>query len=378
MKFLKKHALLFLLIENLLVQLYPSQILFYAIIALGLLFIFDRTFWNKESFSKCAPLYIFSLIYLIFQFTVGISTLSNRTLLYLVAKTSTFAIIIVSVVSNWEYNAKHAPKILTYVIFVVLVYGIASGNGFVFSGDRQQFGFSNPNTTSALATFCLAGIIFFRSKKHEWRYIVMGGVILYALLASGGRNALIQFIIILLVWAFNSKKRRGISIGTALLLGIIISVFSLNLAGVNRIKNTIKGEEGNNREDVVLATMVMISEKPVTGWGFFPGIQGKALEISDMGSHNGYLDTILFMGYPFAILWFSVMGITVLGLMKYLKRGDDVIKYHLAIVLSGLFAAFYESLLTGVHEISTNIIFYSLAVLTTCNYREKHQLKTVV
>ena len=151
-------------------------------------------------------------------------------------------------------------------------------------------------------------------------------------------------------------------------------MFSLNLAGVERLESTISGEVGTNRDIERLATQMMIDEKPYTGWGFGAKNVGAAADLSELGSHNGYLETIKFMGYPFSILYFVILFGSVIPMLSYYRCKDMTIRYHLANVLSHFVCALYEGVFVGVHEFSTNIIFYSLAVLTAYSYYQKKRL----
>lgn len=376
MKFFKKYILLLFLIENLLAQTFIANLptwVFYSMTIIGGLLLFSKEVWSKTSVRECLPLYLLSIIYILYQFTVGVDTLSTRSMLYLAAKVTTFAIIVVSVTSNWRFYAQTLPIYFSFVIVIVLLFGMGRGVDLE-SGERMTLGFGNSNSTSSLSAICLAGVLFFWKRKYALIYISIAAISLFALLAGGGRNAILILAIMLIVWTRLSVKR----VIPAIIVGIVaiaaLNFLPVNLAGVNRVKDTIEGNLGASREDEREAAKIMIAEKPLTGWGFEARNVGRAESISEMGAHSGYLDTIKFMGYPFAIVWFAILLFSVLPLLKYIRREEPLLRYHLAIVVSHIAAAFFESLYVGVHEFSTNIIFYSLAVLTTYHYREKLNL----
>ena len=376
MKTLKKYLLLCFLIENLLAQSFFASLptwVFYLMLFLGVLMLFSKEFLSRRSFKECWPLYLLLMVYVLYQFTAGIGTLNTRSLLYLMAKVTTFAIITVSVVSNLDYYVQRLPILFAFIVFIVLLFGMGRGVD-LDSGDRMNLGFGNSNSTSSLSVICIAGVLFFWNRKYSFIYMIMLAIALFAMLAGGGRNAILTLVIMTLVWTGFSLKK---SIIAALLLALSIgalTVLPVNLAGVNRMKDTIEGKAGSNRDIEREATKIMIDEKPLTGWGFEAKNSGRAADISELGSHSGYLETIKCMGWPFSILWFFILLLSILPLLKYLKGRNMVLRYHLAIVLSHLAAAFFEGLFVGVHEFSTNIVFYSLAVLTTYRYREKHHL----
>lgn len=374
MKTLKKYILLVFLLENTIVssKFGGFQWPFYAMLAIGSLLLFSEELWKKQSFSECYPLYLWSGIYIVYQFTFGIETLSTHTLIYLVAKVITFVIITVSVVSDWEYNTYILPLFIAAAISAVLLSGISETSN-LNSGDRLHLGFGNVNLTGSLGAICFAVVIFFWDKRHTWLFLFAGIIALYSVLASGSRNSLLYLAIMLLLWTRLSLKK--IVTVAIILMGllVVISYLPIQLAGIDHAKATIAGIEGSARDVEREATKIMISERPIEGWGYNAENTGYAAQISKLGSHNGYLDTIKFMGYPFAILWFLILVIAVFPLLKFIRNGDNALCFHLTIVLSTMATAFFEGWFTGVHQINTNIMFYSLAILTTYSSRSKNQ-----
>lgn len=375
MKSLKKYILLIFLLENTIVssKFGGIQWPFYAMLAIGSLMLFSKEMWKKQSFSECFPLYLWSVMYIVYQFTIGLDTLCTHSLFYLVAKVITFIIITVSVVSNWEFNTYKVPLFIAVTISAVLLFGVSETVN-LNAGDRLRLGFGNENLTGSLSAICFAIIIFFWDKRRAWIFLLMGVIALYSMLASGSRNALLYLAIMILIWTRLSFKR--IIPVAIIMLGLMatVSYLPIHLSGIDRAKATIEGTEDSSRNIEREATIVMIKEKPLEGWGFDAENTGHAAQISELGSHNGYLDTIKFMGYPFAIMWFLVLLIAVLPLLKYIRSGDNAIRFHLAIVLSTMATAFFEGWFTGVHQINTNIMFYSLAILTTYRSRSNYIL----
>ena len=370
MKFLKKYILLIFLIENLLAQSpFGGSIswIFYLMLVAGAYLMMSGGIFKPESFRKCRPLYLLGVVYIAYQFTLGFATLSSSTLIYLIAKVTTFVIMIVSVVDDWDFYARKVPFYLSIIVFIVLLFGLNTSDT-LNTTDRLELGFGNANSTSSLSAFCVATVLFFWNRKHAILYTIIALVAVYSMLAGGGRNAILMLAIMLLIWTGMSLKRIFIAASIICLLWGAINVFSLTLSGVERLEATISGEAGTNRDIERLATQMMIDARPYTGWGFGASNVGAAADLSELGSHNGYLETIKFMGYPFAILYFLILFGSAIPMLRYYRSHDMSIRYHLAIVLSHFACAFFEGLYVGVHEFSTNVIFYSLAVLTTYRY----------
>ena len=375
MKLLKKYILLVFLIENLLAQSpFGGYVhwLFYLMLLAGIILMLGGGFFKSSSFRKCRPLYLLGIVYIIYQFTLGIETLSVSTITYLIAKVTTFVIITISVVDDWDFYARKVPFYLSIVVFIILLFGL-SGSETLNTTDRLQLGFGNANSTSSLSAFCVATVFFFWNRKHAILYILIALVAAYSMLAGGGRNAILMLAIMLMIWTGMSFRRIIIAFSLVCVLLCLINIFSLDLAGIERIEATMSGEAGTNRDLERLATQLMIEEKPYTGWGFGATNVGAAAELSELGSHNGYLETIKFMGYPFAILYFFILFGGMIPMLRYYRSNDMAIRYHLAIVLSHFACALFEGLYVGVHEFSTNVIFYSLAILTTYRYNVKTQ-----
>ena len=376
MKFLKKYILLIFLIENLL-ALSPvfrlSALLFYIMLATGAFLMVVGGFFRPENYRRCRPLYLLAIVYVVYQFTLGIETISVSTITYLIAKVTTFVIITISIMDDWNFYARKVPFYLSIFIFFILLFGI-NNLDTLNATDRQTLGFGNTNATSSLAGLCIATVIFFWNRKHAFFYLIVASFALYAMLAAGGRNAMLVLAIMLFVWTGLSMKRIKTAVFIFSIIWVVITLLPINLAGVERLEATLSGETGTNRDIERLATRIMIDEKPYTGWGFAAENVGEAAELSELGSHNGYLDTIKFMGYPFGGLWILILVGSILPLIRYIKSTDRVIRYHLAIVLSTLVSAFFEAWFVGVHQVYTNIFFCSLAILTSYrSIRDKGQ-----
>lgn len=371
MKNIKKYLLLAFIIENLLAQtrlLGGTSVFFYIFLVAGGYFLFEGSLFKKDTYESCKCLFLLAGVYILYQFTVGFETLSSRTLLYLTAKVTTFIIIVISVSSDWEFYAKRTPQIFSIGVLLVLIYGLLTGQNNEVNG-RQLVGFTNTNTTSSMGAFAFAGFLFFRNRQNSLKYLFAMLLCFYAVLAGGSRKGIMILFIIIVMWKGVSIKLVPLIFVLLLFVELIIGNMGIELSGVERGLATLNGEIGTNRDDERLATMMMISERPWTGWGFEAQNVGRAAIVSELGSHNGYLEMLKFMGYPFTILWFLCLFSYILPMIKYYKSDKMEIRYHLTLVIALTVAAMYEGLYVGVHELSTNMFFISLAVLTCYKYQ---------
>ena len=376
MSSLKKNLLLIFLLENLVVSsLFGfGSWFFYLILLVGMFFLLRRELWHRTTFNQCKILYVLSYIYIGYQFTLGYGNLDVQRIIYLFARVTTFIIIIISVTHDLNFNTYKVPLYMSLVILFVLLTGALETND-LNSGDRIKMGFGNVNLTGSLSAICLSGVMFFWNRRQRVLYIMYAILSLYALLASGSRNGILYLAIMMFVWTKLSVKRILYALIIVLTILLSINLLSIKLSGVERIIATVEGSEGTSRDTERLATMMMIAEKPITGWGFEAENEGAAAMVSELGSHNGYLEQIKFMGYPFAILWFMALLCGIIPLLKYIRSDNNALRYHLAIVLSTLATACFEGWFTGVHQINTNIFYYSLAILTVHNYRANNFTK---
>lgn len=363
---LKKYLLYFMLLENVAVQTSLlgtySSIFFNLFLGLGLFFILTGEVFKANVVKTFSPLYVLVSIYLLYEFTIGASYIDSRSLTYLVAKMTTFAIIITSVNSNYEfYETKGLHHLALFMCFLVM-YGLVTGGLAEASMGRSTMGFTNSNTTSGMGAFIL-GIVLFLTKKWNWKTIVIAVIGLYAILAGGSRAGVLVATIIIFM-------RYGISLKVIMMSSIVVitSLFvlpaiGLETVGVERLINTMEGSEGTNRDAEREACLMMISEKPLIGWGFEAQNQGKASLLSLLGSHNGYMETLKFMGIPMGGLWIAVYLWTVLRLYLKYRRYKLESDVYLAMLIAFTVNAYFEGLFVGVHEFATNLIFVAMAML---------------
>lgn len=375
MEKLKKYLLYLFLLENVAVQTSLLggyfTLFFNLFLGIGLFFILTGEVFKGNAVKTFLPLYVLAGIYLLYEFTLGVPYIDSRSLTYVVAKITTFAIIITSVNNNYAfYETKGLRHLALFMCFFV-VYGLATGGLAEASTGRSEMGFTNSNTASGMGAFIL-GIVLFLTKKWNWKTFLFAGIGLYAILAGGSRAGMLVAAIIIFI-------RYGISFKVIMVSSILVVVslfvlpaMGLETVGVERMMATVKGVEGTNRDIEREACLIMIHERPLTGWGFEAQNQGEASLLSALGSHNGYMETLKFMGIPMGGLWIAVylwtVGRLYLGYRKF-KIESDV---YLAMLIAFTANAYYEGLFVGVHEFATNLIFVAMAMV--CKKRSIYEL----
>lgn len=376
---IKKYLLFVFLIENIMVQTSLmgsfANPLFYVFLALGLLCLFDFNVWSGKAIKKFGWMYALMVLYILYEFVVGPEYINQKTLLYLLSRIVTFVIIISGIYYNESFYRRIAIKWLILTMSFFLLFGLASG-GFADSTGRMTAGYTNANTAGSMGAIIVGMVIFYTKNKH-WNIInylcLFAGM--FGVLASGSRAGFLMLgMLVFLRYGFNFKT-VGLC-GLLIVLGLfILPQFGVETVGIQRMIDTYNGVEGTNRDIEREAAEWMISQKPLTGWGYQAVNQGKAALISILASHNGYLEIIKQMGYPCAVIYFFILASVILLSLKAVWTKHIQMNMFLAIVLIDLIKANYEALFVGVHEFGTNLFFFCLAMVSVQLYNMKHDIR---
>ncbi len=381
MLFIKKYLLLLFLIENIMAQTFLmgalSEILFYPFMAIGLGLFLLPSMWGKRQIEKFRPLYLLMALYVLYEFVIGIDYLSTKTVLYLLAKLSTFGIIISAIDSNEAFYKNKAVLILSLFMAFMLCYGLLTGGGVRAYSGRALAGFTNENTAGSMGALTV-GFVLFYMKSRKWNIISVILVLLgfYGVLAGASRAG---FLMLGLLVMF----RYGISFKTISLavILIIIGLFILpeigvHTVGLQRMLDTYNGVEGTNRDLEREAAEWMIEQKPWIGWGYNFINEGYARQLTRLSPHNGYLQITEQMGYPCSIVFFLIIIVPMLKCIKYVYgKPRQEASLFFAIYFCLLINANFESLFVGAHEYVTNLFFVSLAMISSNIYSNKYNLQ---
>lgn len=373
MDFLKKYLLLLLMLVNMTSEyklLEPvSQEAFYIVFALSILIIFNNPI-SKSVKAKFPELLGMSIIYLIAQFIFQIDLINIPNLLYTISKVAVFCTMIICINYNYDFYLKKIPIILSYLIIILIAVGYLYNTYGIFG--TVNLGFDNRNVACTIATAGFAGFMFIRDKLKFTDYICL--IFLFvSILYGGSRNALAMCALIIII-----KFGFSLKLIVFMLLLTSIIIWGLPFIGVeatalDRVLGTFDGTIDVDRESVRQIAWQMIELRPWTGWGYryeiLPSIVASAGV--NLNAHNGYLIMIENLGWPcgIAVLLYIVIG-SIKRLKLYLKT-NRYINYHIAIVISTLFAANQEGYFIGVNQFTTNLFFLSFAVLGVDLYKNK-------
>lgn len=366
MNIISKYALLVLLIANLLSQSvvlsWLSDFLFYGILGVSVLNLplgIKRI--SIRNIKATSFLWFFVGVLFVYQITLGLHYIEWESISYLSAKVMVSIIIFWAITSNYEFYLKKMIPFLSIVIAVMIVLGYIFWNESF--GGRSTCGFGNFNSTGSISLIGTIGFLFFRLKPSFLRYA--GFVVcLFGLIISGSRTA-IGVCIIALFLKFRFSVKSLILIGAcAIAASYLLPSLGFETSGIERVSKVIEeGDFVSSRGDVREATELMISQRPIQGWGLNTVVQGEARKISPMGSHNGYLDMARFIGIPFSIVLLIGTLVILFKIRSVVKSQNNRVMGLCAIVICTFAAAFYEAYIIGVNHILTNLMFLSVAML---------------
>lgn len=370
MPFLKKYMLLILLLANItaeyLLLTSISQIFFYSILSLSIFVFLLNSHDLSLSLRENPAIKGLILIYLIAQFLFQHDILTVDNILYTITKVVVFVIITLSVYSNYNFYLKKLPIILSYIIVILIAIGWFVNKTVEY--DNLVFGFANRNVACTLATTALAGFLFMREKIKVLDYVYMA-FLLITILYGGSRNALAMcMLIVIMRYGFSFK----IIVAGILFFGLItylLPEFGMEATAYDRLVGTFDGSVAVDREEVREIAMKMIAMRPWSGWGYnysIPAYLGV-----NLGAHNGYLASIVNLGYPCGLAVLTIIVIGSLRRLRLYKVGNKALNYCLAIIISTLFAANQESYLVGVNQFTTNYFFVAFVVSGMYKYLGK-------
>lgn len=354
-----------------------SGVMFYSMLALGIavLFLQSDVLYNKVTVKRFPIVYWYALILVAYQFTFGLLFVSDKTWTYLISKILVDFAIVVSLTRSAAYYEKDFFPIVAKLITVLLVFGYLFNNT-VHSG-RQTLGFGNPNALGSISAMCFGVTLILKSKKPKVQYIIMG-ICLLGVLLSGSRASMgIIVISILLKYGLNY---RLIGVGCIILVIVlwVLPAFDIQFTALTRFTEAVENKDiSSGRETEREATMLMIRQSPWIGNGIYSGQSEEASKISQLGSHNGYLDYLKWFGYPLGLFWIGLLLFYAVRLfLRFRNTKSDEIRAHLFVVIATLLAANFEAYIWGVNQMITTLFFVSISFLQK-KYYDLNRLKSL-
>lgn len=197
-----------------------------------------------------------------------------------------------------------------------------------------------------LGVFCAAGIFWANKQdgpqRWVWRCVLALGVLggAYASLASGSRGGWIALpaVVVIFLVAFIDKRNVKLTIITLAVLAVAAATVAVNVPTIKHrydraILDVQQYEEGNAdtsigaRFAIWQATVKMIAEKPITGWGnreyraeqerLVANKEAQPIILELANTHNNYLELWVFQGVFAVIL---VVALLVSSFVYFARR----------------------------------------------------------
>ena len=158
----------------------------------------------------------------------------------------------------------------------------------------------------------------------------------------------------------------------ALISFIIVSSTNLDTS-INRINSQ---SLFNDRTEQFQNAIENIMEKPWSGYGLskYSGDPDPEKRFDEFGkqimhAHNGYLSLFIQLGFIFGFLTLFIIFKKSYTSLMLLRNETGYIRIYSFIVLYTLFAAVFESLITGINEFQTILFWFSLTILSYAKYQ---------
>lgn len=346
---------------------------FYAIILIG----FIALLGNMSLLSKSGMfranyfIYVYSICMIVYQFTFGLFEVNDRTWTYLISKVVADMMFVVSVFSYPQFYGRKMFPIMAMGTAVLVFLGVFRGSVDIMSG-RQTFGFGNPNALSSITAISAACFYITTEKIKFWHWGILALLIYGALM--GGSRSCVAALIIGLLFKYGLKPRTFVVVFLMFAALELVGQMGSELPGISRFIQSVENVDlSSARERERKASILMIKEKPLTGNGLYAQQSKSAKKISELGSHNTYIDLVKFMG-------FGVGGFVIIALFVQLARFYKLFyRSPLLHVRSHLFCAFivpvmgmYEAYIWGVNQMITTMMFISFAYL---GYLQKNNVR---
>ena len=344
-----------------------SKIIFYVVLALSVPICMTNSRTIKKGFKSCPYMFWWILIYIIYQFTVGLKYATTENLVYLVAKIATFCVMLLSIGKNYRFYFENISKPMGYLIVFLLIIGF---NILGINSESRAFGFYNGNAGCAIATIGMASFLFKEGKYSKVEIICLLFCAMCVLLGSSRNSLAMMGILIILRYGASPKLILAGIIGL-LAIVFVLPEFGSEVSSVNRMIGTLEGNISIDRDDQREAALWMIEQHPWDGNGFNFANYGYALSLTELGAHNGYLNMLEQMGYGFGGLWLGILTLGVVKNLKLYKESNIYVRKYLGIMLAILFGANQESYLSGVNQFTTNMLYVSMVILWMYIYNKK-------
>jgi len=346
------------------------QTLFLSIMFLGIFFLLINPIQIKEVIFHKSFTFLFLLNLINFSYFFIFDDINSQSSFeYLMARFMQFSLISLSIYHNLEYFKK---KFFDHVLFCIYIVIFLSLILYPDILDGRYSGIIwNPNMMGSFTTVGFAILLLKEEKKTNFQFFLMG-ILLIVTIATGSRGVLIGVVLSFFL-KFRFSLRNIIYAVMALIVFIIVSSTNLDTS-INRITSQ---SLFNDRTEQFQKAIENIMEKPWSGYGLskYSGDPNPEKRFDEFGTlimsaHNGYLSLFIQLGFIFGFLTLLIIFKKSFAGLMFLRNETGYIRIYSFIVIYTLFAAVYESLITGINEFQTILFWFALAFLSYSKFRK--------
>ena len=344
--------------------------LFLMVIFLIVLMINNRLIKDVIFYKPFSFLLILNVINIIY-FILFHSVDDIEALKYLFARGIQFSIISLSIYHNFEYLKTKFLDHIVSVVFFISILGFLV-NPSIFSG-RYSGIIWNPNMLASFAVIAFS-ILFLKKESYSNYDISLMLFFFLISIATGSRGAIVGIALAFLVkYGF---ARRNLIYAALTIVGILV-ISSINLdTSINRLAEQSLFNDRLLQYEYAWQTikLKLFSGNGLDKYAYIDKslvpIYLKGLIIS---SHNGYLAILTQYGLVFGGAVLLVIINKSIQVVSFFKDTPENERIYLFIVIYALFAALYETLITGINEFHTILFWFSLAFLSYSKYKMQYE-----
>ena len=290
---------------------------------------------------------------------------------YLFARGIQFSIISLSIYHNFEYlKTKFLDHIVSVIFFISMLSVLLDSS--IFSG-RYSGIIWNPNMLASFAVIAFS-ILFLKKESYSNYNIFLMLFFFLISIATGSRGAIVGIALAFLVkYGF---AKRNLIYAALTIVGIIV-ISSINLdTSINRFAEQSLFNDRLLQYEYAWQTirLKLFSGNGLDKYAYIDTslvpIYLKGLMIS---SHNGYLAILTQYGLVFGGAVLLVIFNISIKVISFFKDTSENERIYSFIVIYALFAAIYETLITGINEFHTILFWFSLAFLSYSKYKMQYE-----
>jgi len=373
MKFILKYGIGIYLIITLLFKLsflVPHLIVnigYYILMAFGVILIpfYINVIFGKKSISVFWVFHAVNFLNLMYVLLFDLKNMDSW--LYFLTKFSTFNLIILGLIYNYDFYKNFFIKYFKYIILMMLVAGSLFGGIQIDHASRLSVGF-NPNDVGLFGLMGLFAVITFNKEWVRSKTDIALVTVFFIFALLSGSKATLLGIGLVGFMNYGATLKSMILAGVAIAGIVVISNFGY-ITSIDRLAS----KEGafDTREEVYKNGMLTFEDSMVFGHGLdkygWSNPKYFAVPEDALGPHNTYIAIGIMYGLFFGIIFLIILSVFLFQ-KKNLKKADEFHKFSYYFLCLIMVIGFFETLIVGVNETVSLLFWFFIGVSAFANY----------